>query len=128
MSYELISDLFKDATGSRPDAAFFNAFQAQTEAEKAVQWNYLCDMLTAREADDRVCEAEALMVLNNRLAGMMADYDIDMATAMRWDMETFEIVALSDMPQGQREQEIEYYLFNQGIAINKWPFYVTLQQ
>ena len=128
MSYELISDLYKDVTGSRPDTAFFDAFQAQTEVDKATQWNTLCDMLADREAQTREDEADAQLLFNNRMAGMMADYSIDWATALRWDMESFDTMLLPRIQEStaQHEQEIEHYLFQQGIAPAEWPPYVAL--
>jgi hypothetical protein len=126
MSYELISDLYKDATGSRPDAAFFNAFVAQNEADKATQWNHLCDMLTQREADDRSAESAAKLVFNNRLAGMMADYAINLATALLWDMDGSCETQLTSIAPEHRPQEIEHYLWKQGIAFDQFKFYVDV--
>jgi hypothetical protein len=126
MSYELISDLYKDAIGVRPDAAFFDAFNAQNETDKAAQWTHLCDMLTQREADDRSVESDARLVFNNRLAGMMADYSIDMATALKWDMDAFCGTSLTAIVPELRAQEIEHYLWKQGIAFDQFKFYVDI--
>jgi hypothetical protein len=124
MSYELISDLYKDAIGVRPDTAFFDAFNAQNESDKATQWTHLCDMLEQREADDRSDESDARLVFNNRLAGMMADYSIDMATALKWDMDSFCDVPLTAIAPELHSQEIEHYLWTQGIAFDQFKFYV----
>ena len=126
MSYELISDLYKDAMGVRPDTSFFDAFNAQTETDKAAQWSHLCDMLAQREAEARSVESDARLVFNNRLAGMMADYSIDMATALKWDMDSFCETPLADIVPELRVQEIEHYLWTQGVAFDQFKFYVDI--
>jgi hypothetical protein len=128
MPYELISDLYKDALGVRPDTSFFDAFNAQNETDKATQWNSLCDMLDQRETEARTAESDARLVFNNRIAGMMVDYTIDMATALQWDMESFGGPSLATLPSEQHTQEIEHFLWKQGIGFDQFKFYVDIMQ
>ena len=131
MSYELIADLYKDAMGVRPDTSFFDAFNAQNETDKAAQWDRLCDMLAQREASDAQQEINSQRVFETRIAGMVADYNITRATAFRWDMVAFDVdvfdADLEDVVTAGKpaESEIEFYLYQQGIACKMYPMYVA---
>jgi hypothetical protein len=126
MPYELISDLYKDAMGVRPDAAFFDAFNAQNDADKARQWDHLCYMMEQREASDANQEINSQRAFETRIAGMVADYNITRTTAFRWDMAAFDVdvedVEAAGFPA---ESEIEFYLYQQGIACKMYPMYVA---
>jgi hypothetical protein len=129
--FNLISDLHKDARGYRPSASFITAFTADSQADQQEVWDSLCLELSTREAHDARQEINSQRVFETRIAGMVADYNIDRATAFRWDMAAFDIdvfdgdleaVVTAGFPV---EQEIEFYLYQQGIACKMYPMYVA---
>lgn len=126
-AFELIRDLHKDARGFRPSVDWMEAFNASTFEEQEATWESLCDELERREAHERDEEAHALAVFERRLEDMVADYGIDLATALRWDMESFEVDVNETLAyHGTASQEIEFYFWKQGLAQKEWPRYVAL--
>lgn len=126
-AFELISDLYKDTYGTRPSASFLEAFSAKSLEEQTEAWEGLCGELDERETRDRANESIALATYNARIDGMMADYGINQATAIRWDMDSFEVDLSTAMSEHCNvDQEIEHYLWNQGIAFNAMPQFVTV--
>jgi hypothetical protein len=126
-AFELISDLYKDTYGVRPSASFLAAFDEQPAAEQANAWCRLYDEFEERETQGRKDEALALATYNARIDGMMSDYGIDQPTAIRWDMDSFEVDLSTAMSEhGNVDQEIEHYLWNQGVAFYDMPPLVTV--
>lgn len=127
MAFELISDLHKDARGTRPTMDWMQAFTESTYEEQEAIWESLCDELEQREAERRADEADALAVFERRLEDMQADYGIDLATALRWDMDAFEVdIAGAIETFGDATQEIEFYLWKQGIAFDQYQRFVKI--
>lgn len=125
--FDLIRDLHKDARGVRPGTFFMEAFNAMSEDEKQTVWDRLCDELEARQLETERREANALEQFESRLKGMMKDYDIDMPTALRWDMESFDVkvqTALED--HGTAKQEIEFYLWKQDLPFEEFPRFLAM--
>lgn len=53
----ILSDLYKDAYGSRPGEGFWNYWNESTQDEKQEMWNGLCDMVQSeveRERQDQL--------------------------------------------------------------------------
>ena len=125
-AFELISDLHKDARGFRPGAAYMEMFNEQPFAEQERIWDSLCQEVADREAEDARYELNAQRDFEARIEGMVADYGIDRATALRWDMEAFE-VDINEALQyyGCAAQEIEHYLYRNGLGFQIFPMYVA---
>lgn len=74
-SFELISDLHKDARGCRPSSDWFDHFESLPEAEKQRVWDDLCDELAE---EDRAMQArqarqaKAITRLADRIAQIRA--------------------------------------------------------
>jgi hypothetical protein len=115
-TFELISDLHKDARGFRPSAEWMRVFNGKSDVEKEATWEALCNELAENEAENELREIAAVDAYNARINGMVADYGISRETAMRWDLDAFEvdISYISEYP-GAATQEIEFYLWKQGI-------------
>lgn len=99
------SDLYKEANGIRPGAAYFEWLEAATPAELQAEWDHLC-----RWADEtaRICrehEADALVRLDEELAKTCADHKVNVATAIRWMHDAYGT--------GGDHQFLDYYL---GVA------------
>lgn len=126
-AFELISDLHKDARGFRPSVAFFDAFNAQSVKDQQTEWDALCVELVERETERKAAEADALSTFETRIQGMATDYNISEATALRWDMEGAGVdIAETLKYHGSAVQEIEHYLWNNGIAFTDMPRFVAL--
>lgn len=124
-AFDLISDLYKDARGFHPSSSFMEAFYDKPHAEQETVWNELCVELADREESERLYHLRSQKSFENRISGMMNDYGNSRQTALRWDIESFDVdvdAAIAD--HGIPDQEIEHYLYNQGIAFNMFPCYV----
>lgn len=125
-AFELISDLHKDARGFRPSAGWMSYFDGLSDVAKEETWESLCDELDQRERQEAIDELNAQRVYENRISGMMSDYSISRATAMRWDAEAFDVdIEGTTKYHGCADQEIEFYLYKQGIAVRMFPMYVA---
>jgi hypothetical protein len=125
-NFDLIRDLHKDARGFRPSSSFMTAFEAQTPAKQQADWDSLLDELSEREAQERYMQLTAQREYETRIEGMVADYSITRATAIRWDIEAFDVDIKGALQYHKTaEQEIEHFLYNQGIAFQFFPMYVA---
>jgi len=125
-TFELIRDLHKDARGFRPSQGWMDYFDGLTDAAKKETWDSLCREMAEREADEARMELTAQREYETRIEGMVADYGIDRATAIRWDAEAFELDIEGQLEyHGSAAQEIEFFLYKQGIACKMFPMYVT---
>lgn len=126
-AFELISDLHKDARGFRPSASYIEAFFAKTESEQQAQWDSLCAEFDRREMEEARQELAAQRKYEQRLASMQADYNIDRTTAIRWDLdgndESLEEIDYALTHYGIADQEIDHFLWKQGIAFQLYPAY-----
>ena len=125
-AFELLSDLHKDARGFRPSASFIEAFEAQDEAKQQRRWDSLCQELKERECEEALMQMNAQRNFETRIEGMVADYGINRGTALRWDMKAFE-VDIDEALQyyGCAAQEIEHYLYRNGLGFQIFPMYVA---
>ena len=81
-----ISDLTKEAFGFR----IRKDYGAMTDAELKDEWDYLISVAERRAEEERTEEAAALKVWNTRINNMVNDFGIDVATAVRWDMQAMD--------------------------------------
>lgn len=96
-----ISDLTKAAYGFRVRRDYATMSDAELEAE----WDYFVRVAERRAEEERDAEAAALKVWHSRIAVMMDEYGINLATAIRWDMQAM------DCEFGG----FDYYIWNCGI-------------
>jgi hypothetical protein len=114
--YELLSDLYKDASGSRPTAGYMAWFEDLSAAEKEREWESLCRRVDESIVEERDYHAARLVAFTAHIQSLMAQFSIDMHTALRWDMEANDADVLGALEvHGDASQEIEHYLYCQGI-------------
>lgn len=114
--YELLSDLHKDAYGFRPSASYMEQFEELSEAEKEREWERLCQRVSESIDEEREYHAARLVDFTAHLKSLMAQFSIDMHTALRWDMEANDADVEGALDaHGDASQEIEHYLYCQGI-------------
>lgn len=115
--FELIRDLHKDARGFRPSAGWMEVFNGLSDVAKQETWDGLVRELEESNAEEERQEIEAAAEYNARINGMVADYGIDRATAIRWDLDAFEVdIEAALQYHGTAIQEIEFFLWKQGIS------------
>ena len=125
-TFELIRDLYKDARGVRPSSGWMEVFDGLTDVAQAKTWDDLCHEMNDRDQYEGRQEIAAQREYELRIGGMVHDYNVDRATAIRWDAESFELDTLSATQNyGTATQEIEFFLYNQGIASRLYPMYVA---
>jgi len=71
-SFELISDLHKDARGCRPSSDWFEHFESLPEVEKQRVWDDLCDELAEEDRRIQSRQANAIARLADRIAQIRA--------------------------------------------------------
>ncbi len=105
----ILSDLHKDAYGSRPWQSYYDAWLEMADSEKQAEWDRLVKL--AEEEYDRERERERRMVdyaherWTAHLAQLMSDNGISFGTALRWDMAAMDVVG-----------DAGYYCYKWGIS------------
>lgn len=84
---QIWSDLYKDAHGFRPRFDLSD----YTAAELDALWERTCEALSATMAEDAAREAACVKAFHGRVEGMVADFSITPATALRWMVQADEV-------------------------------------
>ena len=85
------SDLHKDAYGFRPRGAIWEAWLAMTPAElDSEEARMQRDVETAIE-EELANEAANAVSFEAHIGKLMADFSIDRATAIRWDLQALDL-------------------------------------
>jgi len=87
VEYELLSDLYKEAHGFRPSAAYFEAFNALSDEQKKEAYDSLIEEANFEADLEREQMENALLRLQNHLFALRATHKISLADAVRWDMD-----------------------------------------
>jgi len=87
------SDLHKDAYGFRPRGAIVDAWLAMTSEELDAEEARMQTAVEDSMAEEAAREAANAVAFEAHIAKLMADFNIDRATAIRWDIEA---VGLTD--------------------------------
>jgi hypothetical protein len=80
----IISDLYKDATGSRPRELFWNRWNEASEEERNTIWDGLCRDVEDSIEEDRAREREAVASYEARLVELQELGAPDRETAIAW--------------------------------------------
>jgi len=87
MTYELLSDLHKEAYGFRPSMEYRVHFHSCPEGEKAMLWEELEEAAAERDAYRRAAEADALDALTDRIEETIKLGAPDRRSALEWIFE-----------------------------------------
>lgn len=82
-----VSDLHKDAYGSRPGAGWWGRWHSMSDAMKQEEWDHLLAAAERSAHEERQAEERAQVRWDAHINQMMLDNGIDRATALRWDMQ-----------------------------------------
>lgn len=104
----IISDLHKDARGTRPGELFWNRWKLSTPAEKQAIWDGLCIELEDELESERAAKARAQEAWEADLQKLIEIGAGDRATAIRWDMDAMDANRCGERDAG-------YYCFLRGI-------------
>ena len=102
-------------------------FEELSEAEKEREWTRLCMRVEESIDEEREYHAARLVDFTAHLKSLMAQFNIDMHTALRWDMEANDADVEGALDaHGDASQEIEHYLYCQGIDFKDMLLFVRL--
>ena len=87
MKYPLISDMYKDAFGTRPSSDWLRRFHASPEAEQDSEWAYLCQEVEDSIDRERESHAAAHAAFEVQLTALCELGAADRAEAIRWTLE-----------------------------------------
>ena len=126
-TFELISDLHKDARGFRPTNSWFAFFNALPYEDKLSTYDSLiAEMETSNKREKEEAEI-ALAEFEGRLNQMVADYGITFSRALRWDMDANNVDVVGALEQhGCIDQEVGFYLYKQGISNREEKRYIEI--
>jgi hypothetical protein len=101
----LLSDLHKELYGFRPSQSTWARWSEMTDAALTAEYEEMIVDNDRKIDADRAAEKVVIAQYEARIAKMMADFSIDRATAIRWDIQ-----AVGD------EEEVERY----GMSHYAW--------
>ena len=112
-SNELISDLHKDARGSRPSGAWLLCYwDTETDAQKQATWDMLCEELEASMAAQKEAEAKALVEFRGKIRQVMDLVSCKWHDALRHLM----VAEGHEVGHNTHDQDFDYFLWDQGIG------------
>lgn len=81
---ELIRDLYKDAHGFRPSAAYMVDWDSMTDAEKQIEWDLQLSVFASHEAREKEIAECNIRLFNARIERMMQMGAETRKQAIRW--------------------------------------------
>ena len=103
----IISDLYKDAYGSRPREGFWRHWDESTSDEKQKIWDGLCETLSREIAREKLLQEQAVADFENRIAQAIFQGAADRATAIRWMCQAYGV---PNEPGTMGWEHLEYLL------------------
>lgn len=79
-----ISDLFKDAYGSRPGQGFWDRWLEASDEEKQAEWDWLCQVLEQEQARQEINYNSCIARLEERITKLQECGAKNRAMAIRW--------------------------------------------
>lgn len=105
-----VSDLYKDAFGSRPSREWILKFHSMSDLDKQNEWDYLCNVMVENMNEERNSESRAYDAWMNRINDIKETNGISLSDAIRLDMQAME-----------SENDIGYYCFQLGVSYHVEP-------
>jgi hypothetical protein len=105
-----LSDFHKDAYGFRPSPAQYARWATMTDAELDAEEASLQAAIEASIREEIEAENAAAVAYEAHLAKLQANYGIDRATAIRWDIESLGI------GDDIKVYGMETYCYEHGLA------------
>jgi hypothetical protein len=114
---DLISDLYKDATGSRPSRAYLESYKAMTPAQQDEEDDYLIKLLSESNIAEEAAYDRNYTIWFNSVTQIANTNGVTLGTAIRWDMDAHDVYS------GYTESyDIGYYCFQTGIKYTNEAF------
>jgi hypothetical protein len=112
--FSCISDVYKDAYGSRPSSDWMRNFNALPYAEQKAEWDYLCDRIVREIELQRDQETQAYVRFLTEIAGIMANSTATYNDAVRWYVDSL----------GISDEDVQFYgssyvCFRIGLGYDK---------
>lgn len=106
-----ISDLHKDARGSRPGEYWWNQWNASTDEEKQSIWDSLIEEFKCSELQERRIADESVKDFKSDINQQIALGASDHETALRWMTQNEEFY---------NDQCVEHWVWNKGILFTDY--------
>jgi hypothetical protein len=106
------SDMHKDAYGFRPRGAIVEAWLAMSPWELDAEEARLQREIEISIEEDARAEAAAALRFEAHIGKLMADFSIDRADAIRWDIEA------CDLTEDIKFYGMSTYAYEHGLAYN----------
>lgn len=104
-----VSDIYKDAYGSRPGEMFWTMWEASNDEKRQTIWENLLADLYASINEDRINEAARLALLEDRIAACIRLGAANTVEALRWIMQA------EDFDHYDLQYGAEYFCHHFGI-------------
>lgn len=88
---DIVSDLYKDATGHRPDSIWWSAWRESDEDQKQRMWNELVEILSAEIERERLREEKAMKRFEKRIEANMKLGAPTREDAIRWILQSMNL-------------------------------------
>jgi hypothetical protein len=113
-----LSDMHKDAYGFRPSPEQWARWNTMNNAQLDAEEADLAKAIGAAIAEEEENEAFATVAFEAHIAKLIADFNIDRATAIRWDIEAVGLtddVQVCGMSAYAFEHGLPYRYFEGGV-------------
>lgn len=106
----LISDLYKDAYGYRPDQWWMMLWSGQTPGWKQMEWDRLCDVMNESIEMEKQMEKVSLDEFKKTLRATMK------TTGTNWKRALSFLAQAEDIDIEANSQEFSHFLWRHGIG------------
>jgi hypothetical protein len=106
---QIVSDLHKDARGSRPSQTWWSIWNRVSDDAKQDIWDALCDELDTELNRERVAKARAMLALTERLEKMYELGAKSEVQALKWIMEA------EDFDDYDLQYGADYFCYHFGL-------------
>ena len=101
----IISDLYKDAKGFRPSAAWMQSFIEMSQEDQQTVMDDLQEAVDSEIEHEREREDRAYTYWSNEIYDMTIVHNISFVDAIRWDMQAEDAV-----------NDLGFYCYRRGLA------------
>lgn len=113
MDLSILSDLHKDARGFRPSVDYTTWFAGLPKENQAREWDSLSKELKDNEEREAAEQKDSLGKWEDHMLGLMRVHNIEKKDAVKWDMESEEIVIRCG-------QDVDHYCFINNLPQDSW--------
>ena len=95
-SDELMSDLHKDAYGSRPGISYRLFWETLSKGEKQAEWDMMIETMQAQQEFERQLQSQAFAEFEQQVVRNMVHGALTRKDAIRWILDSMELSPYDD--------------------------------